>query len=326
MILEPGSIFEEAYLILNRIGQGGMGSIYKAKELELERVVAIKILRPDLMEEEEQRIRFRREGKLLSELSHRNILRFFRFGLRDGTVPYIVMEYIDGESLSDLLAESGGLTLSRTLFVISRVCEAMYFCHSHGIIHRDLSPSNIMIGARPDSDDVKVLDFGLAHSVDGRGARLTQTGALLGCVHYMSPEQCNGATTDLRSDIYSLGCVLFQCLAGEPPFRADSPVGLMHKHQTAPPPQVSPRGVAADAHEQETLLFVDAIIAKAMAKEPAARYQTMKEFGSDIKSLLDGRIDELSVQLPSSDSRMSVLVIGVLIVCLVLIAFLLFNR
>lgn len=283
-----GLVIDDRFEILSASGEGGMGSIYKARNLELDRVVAIKLLHATLLKDRENRARFDREGKILAELSHQHITTFHHIGVWKNQHPYIVMEYLEGSTLRDSINSINRLPLERALNVTVQICDAMNFAHSRGVIHRDLKPNNIMLLEQPKVDFVKMLDFGLARlQSPPAGAKLTRTGALIGSMYYMSPEQCQGENADNRSDIYALGCVLFESVSGEPPVVADNPIAIMHKHVHDTPPSLS-----AKLGKQIPREFDD-ILLKAMAKDPADRYQTMDEFRHDLQLLQWGKTRDI---------------------------------
>lgn len=294
---EPGTIVDGRYEILLQLGEGGMGTVYKAREIDLQRTLALKMLQPAFIGDEEHRQRFFREGKVLSSLSHPNLLKVYRIGIWDDCFPYIAMEFLSGTTLRSAI-DHRHLTLERSLKLAMQICEGMQVVHAAGIVHRDLKPDNVMLvdvnessgeeGALP---SVKIVDFGLARIL-GESSKmsqhLTQTGALVGSVYYMSPEQCTGKRADSRSDIYALGCILFEAITGDPPFSADNPIGLMHKHSTEPVPSL-PSVPGAKFPPG-----LDNLICKAMSKEPSERYQTMHELRDDIMLICDNRGAEIA--------------------------------
>ncbi len=288
--LEPGQTVDNRYLLLEHIGDGGMGSLFKARELELERVVALKFLRP-LGEFQEHR--FEREAKALSDLHHRNIVTFYRFGICHPQIPYIAMEYCEGESLRNLIQNRQNLTVSESLEIATVISEAMLCAHRQNILHRDLKPENVLLPLSRDFGQLKVVDFGLAKVLAGDpGQQLTATGQLIGSFPYMSPEQCKGGTVDVRSDIYGLACVLFEMLTGGPPFSGNYPTALLHQHINEAPTRLSK--VKPDGDFSDSL---EAVLQKALRKDPADRYQTMDDFRQDLERLRDRRESEISAVL-----------------------------
>ncbi len=211
------------------------------------------------------------------------------------------MEYLEGCTLRDVINKHTRLPLDRALNVIVQVCDAMNFAHQHGVVHRDMKPNNVMLLDEPKPDFVKLLDFGLArlHAAPGEsGAKLTRTGALIGSMYYMSPEQCQGMEADSRADIYALGCMLYEIISGEPPVVADNPIAMMQKHV-----HDTPISLSIKLGQKNIPRELDDILRKAMAKEPAARYQTMEEFRHDLQLLQWGKTRDIK----ASTDRRSVL-------------------
>lgn len=210
-----------------------MGSVYKAKQLDADRIVALKLIHPSLVETDEFQKRFLRECKLLSQLSNEHIITFYHAAIGEDGFPFAVFEYMEGKTLRQLIIENGKLSVSDTLNILIQVSEALASAHDIGIIHRDLKPENIMLTQQDRSTWVKVFDFGLSKSsiADERESqRLTLTGEIVGTATYMSPEQCRGGRADAKSDIYALGCISFECLTGEPIFVPADPMAALHKH------------------------------------------------------------------------------------------------
>ncbi len=279
---------DDRFLILSVLGEGGLGVVLKAEQSELNRLVAIKILHANELEDSNQSLaRFQQEAKILAAFEHPNIVQVYSFGLIEDKKPYMAMEYIEGKTLSLLLAEAGKLPWEQVVDIICQVCQAASYAHEHGVIHRDLKPQNIMLSDKPEKNSVKVLDFGLSKilypSVDEQ--KLTQTGALLGTVHYMAPEICLGKRASEQSDIYSLGCILYECISGRVPLNAEHPLVIMHKHvHELPKPLLEP--VPA---ELELAIF------KAIQKIPENRFKTMSEFESVLRLIRSGRGNNLKL-------------------------------
>lgn len=273
-----------------------MGSVFYAHEVELNRDVAIKILHQGLLSDEEQRSRFEREGRILSTLAHPNILKFYRFGLWQDTYPFIVMEFLEGRSLREELDSNGRLSISRSVSLALKLCSAMQNAHDSGIIHRDLKPNNILLQRVSDDENPKVVDFGLARAIEGEheNQHLTQTGMLVGSVYYMSPEQCRGKKADKRSDIYSLACVIYESLTGLPPLTSENPIALLHKHATESPIPTAIRLGNEVPDQIRQLKQLDAILFRALAKEPDERYQTMNDFAADLQLFSSGKGSEIT--------------------------------
>ena len=264
------------------IGHGGMAEVHRGRDVRLGRDVAIKLLRADLARDPTFQTRFRREAQSAASLNHPAIVAVYDTGEdgTDGTVaPYIVMEYVEGRTLRDLLAAEGRLLPQRALEIAGQICAALEQAHRAGIVHRDIKPGNVMLTP---SGEVKVMDFGIARAVTGASATMTQTAAVIGTAHYLSPEQARGEHVDARSDIYSAGCLLYELLTGAPPFTGDTPVAVAYQHVREDP--IPPSRLEADVTPA-----MDAIVFKAMAKNPAGRYQTAAEMRADIERALAGQ-------------------------------------
>lgn len=281
-----GKILEERYKIEAVLGTGGMGTVYKAFDLDLAREIAIKILNTEQLLDDDSVARFEREGKILSALSHKHIATFYRFGVSEGSCPYIAMEFLSGATLRQILNKESRIHWTRAIAIGIQICDALQYAHQQGLVHRDLKPENVMLLAEPAADFVKILDFGLAKKLGDENElqKLTLTGQLIGTVNYLSPEQCLGQQPDSRSDIYSLACILYECILGAPPFTTDSPVGViyMHVNQTAKP--ISNFSVAGGIPEE-----LEHVISKAMSKNLGERYQSMAELKEHLELLLDGQ-------------------------------------
>ncbi|MBY0357694.1 MAG: serine/threonine protein kinase [Candidatus Obscuribacterales bacterium] len=282
-----GSIIDGRYKIIAVLGQGGMGSVYQAEELGLDRLLALKLMHIYHLNDSESRSRFQREGKVLSALRHNNIVHIYRLGLWDEQVPYIAMEYLSGRNLRDLLNDEEVLSLPRVLGIAVQICDAMHYAHQFGIVHRDLKPNNILLVDKPQPDTVKIVDFGLVKLLsepESLNQKLTQTGELIGTIQYISPEQCQGQKADERSDIYAVACLLYEALTGQQPFVAENPIGLMHKHVNEMP--LPPSSVSKKRIFSPELEFV---LLKGLQKDPACRYQSMEELRRDLELLKEKR-------------------------------------
>jgi eukaryotic-like serine/threonine-protein kinase len=265
------------YELTHLVARGGMAQVYRAIDLQLDRPVALKVLFPELSVDKTFVERFRREAQAAANLSHPNIVPVFDWGEDDG-VYFIVMEYIDGRSLSAVLRDPQRLPPNQIAQIGAGVAAALAFAHRHGVVHRDVKPGNILI--TPDGE-VKVTDFGIARAVNTEES-LTQTGAVMGTAAYFSPEQAEGKTVDARSDIYSLGVVLYEMAVGRPPFQGDSPVAVASKHVRDDPTLPRVANAACPA-------ALEAVIMKAMAKDPASRYGSAEELRADLLRFADGR-------------------------------------
>jgi serine/threonine-protein kinase len=278
-------VIDNKYKILSLLGEGGMGAVYKAHHLMLNKDVALKtFLSPNLTGDSWQR--FQREAKAIASLSHNNIVQVFDFGVGDNNVPYYTMEYLRGESLAERLSRVGPLPLDQTVQLFLQVCQAMSAAHNKGIIHRDLKPANIFLSkeeaATGKSDLVKIVDFGIAslasESVDDQ--KLTRAGTVFGSPLYMSPEQSMGVEATIRSDIYSCGCALFETLTGSPPFRGKSALETMVQHQQKPVPQLN--DVKPETEFPQRL---NALLTKMLDKDPQRRFQAMTEVIAELQEI-----------------------------------------
>ncbi|HZM23899.1 MAG TPA: serine/threonine-protein kinase [Anaerolineales bacterium] len=253
------------YQIVAPLGEGGMAAVYKAYQPAMERYVAIKVLPRHMSSSEEFILRFRREAKMLAQLQHVYILPVFDYGEEDG-YPYIVMPFVPSGTLADVL-KNNRLSLSEVRRILTQIGDALGYAHARGMIHRDIKPSNILVD---DRDNCLLTDFGLARMTE-EPARLTSSGAVMGTPAYMSPEQGTGSTIDQRSDIYSLGIILFEMLTGRVPYMAETPIAVVFKHLQDPLPSV--RKYNSNLPEA-----VELVLFKALAKSPEARYQTAQDF------------------------------------------------
>lgn len=286
MQITVGNTIDDRYQIVRPIASGGFATVFQAYHKQFDRMVAVKVLDQYALTEPDSLPRFEREAKAVSGLRHKNIVGVYGFGLWRES-PYMVLEYVDGVSLHQLLQKHGTLQPRRSAEICAQVCEALEAAHKHGIIHRDLKPSNIMISTAADGSDlVKIIDFGLAKLMPGFGLsaqKLTETGAALGTCLYMPPEQCTGFDIDQRADIYSTGCILWEVLKGAPPFVADTNVSVMYMH-------LNSQHVSIDDTngKDPTLRRLDAIVNKAMAKNREERYASAAEMLADLNAFLAG--------------------------------------
>ncbi len=271
----------ERYELEGVVGRGGMAEVYRARDIRLDRVVAIKTLRADLARDQTFQARFRREAQSAASLNNPSIVAVYDTGEDMSTgvpVPYIVMEYVDGRTVRDLLIEGHRLLPERSLEIISGVLRALEYSHQAGIVHRDIKPGNVMVTR---NGDIKVMDFGIARAMSDAQATMTQTAQVIGTAQYLSPEQARGERVDARSDLYSTGCLMYELLTGRPPFTGDSPVAIAYQHvreNPIPPSRLDP----------DIPPWADAIVLKAMAKSPNDRYQSAAEMAADIQRAASG--------------------------------------
>jgi serine/threonine protein kinase len=311
--LKIGSILEGKYEILSLIGEGGYGLVYKAKQIDFDRLVAIKLMKDC---PEEFRKRFFQEARILSKLDQPNIVSIYNIGIAPNELVYMVMEYVDGMDLSSLLQQKQ-IQHDETVEIGIQVCEALSYAHSFGILHRDLKPQNIMLARdRSGLQQVKLLDFGLSkifsEGVSKSREKLTSTGSILGTPLYMSPEACAGQKTDLRSDIYSLGCILYECCSGQPPFVAENAVAILYKHGNEAPPRLT------SAASSKSALALEQVILKCLAKESNKRYRSARELQFDLQLIRDGRTSDLKFATTNKKiSKQYSLIIGVSILVLI---------
>ena len=290
-MIVKGQKINDRYEILKLIGEGGMANVYLANDTILDRQVAIKVLRGDLSNDDKFVRRFQREALAASSLSHSNIVEIYDVGEDDGSF-YIVMEYIEGKTLKQLIKKRGVLSLSESMDIMLQLLDALSQAHDSYIIHRDIKPQNIMI---KENGLVKITDFGIAMALNR--VELTQTNSVMGSVHYLPPEQASGKGSTIRSDIYSLGILMYEMLTGKMPFRGDSAVEIALKHMKEPLP--SPKEINPILPQS-----VENIIIKAAAKNPKNRYKDVREMADDIRTCLDDdRQDEevIKFKYPESD-------------------------
>jgi serine/threonine-protein kinase len=270
-----GSLFADRYEVLCTLGKGGMGVVYRDRDLTLDDIVALKVLRGEMLKDDPTHLeRFKQEIKLARRITHRNVLRTHDFGEAGGT-PYISMEYLEGVTLKDLIKNKGALPVPVGLRIAKQMCQGLEAAHLQGVVHRDIKPQNMLI--LPETGDLKIMDFGIARvqAVKAGEAGLTTAGTVMGTPDYMSPEQAQGLPADFRSDIYSLGIVLFEVFTGALPFGGDTLMQIVLSHIRNPPP--APRSVNPRVPER-----LEAIILRAIEKDPAQRYQTVGDLLDDL--------------------------------------------
>lgn len=273
-----GRTIDGRYLIENVLGEGGMGLVYRARHAVLQKLLAVKVLRPDVSKDEEIITRFRQEAQSASAIGNEHIISISDFGtLKDGST-YFVMEYLEGQDLTTAIEEAQPVPAGRAIHIARQLCDALGAAHAAGIVHRDLKPDNIYLVRRGQDDDfVKVLDFGIA-KVGGGTRKLTKAGQVFGTPHYMSPEQCAGKSLDHRTDIYALGVILYEMATTQVPFDADNLMGVLTKHMyEAPVPPKELPELPVDCPPE-----LEAVILKALQKDPDLRYQSMEELAEDL--------------------------------------------
>lgn len=268
--LAADTILDSQYRIVDLVGEGGMGQVYSAVEVELGRLIALKVIPYYVFSDPDSKARFIREGQLLSQLEHPNVVRFYKFGEAQ-SVTYIAMEFVKGSPWSKLLQkeqERTDIEIKETFRLLKLVAAAIDYMHSSGVVHRDLKPGNVLI---TESGEPKIIDLGLARA--DTSERLTNTGMLLGTAAYMSPEQCLGQHAKKESDLYSFGCIAYEALTGETPCGTGEPIAVFHKHVNVPPKTVRPH-----FRDETVVASIDSVFAKALSKSPAHRYTSATEF------------------------------------------------
>src|ERR1700722_10119576 len=269
--LAPGHLLAQRYEVLSLLGEGGMGAVYKARDVELGRVVALKVIRPDLARNRAILDRFKQELILATQVTHRNVVRIYDLGEADG-IKFITMEYVEGEDLAAILHKRGKLPPREAVALIEQVCRALEAAHAVGVIHRDLKPQNIMW--ETGTGRILVMDFGLAKTLEGE--RMTQTGAMVGTMEYMSPEQALAGSLDQRSDIFSLGLIFYELLTGQTPFRADSALASLIK-------RTQERVVPVSELDKTVPPELSQIVSRCLERDVALRYQNASELLADLE-------------------------------------------
>ncbi len=284
-----GTTFLEKYQITDVLGRGGMSAVYKARHLMMDRYVAIKFLRSELVHDNVMLQRFQLESKAVSLLKHPNIITVHDFGLSPQGVPYLIMDFLEGKTVSDLVAEIEYMEPSRCVTLFTQICNALAHTHNKGVIHRDIKPSNLIISIGDDGQEIaQVVDFGIAKMLEREASdasKLTASGEVFGSPAYMSPEQCNGSAIDARTDIYALACVIYNCLTGRPPLlgRNAMETVLMHVRDM-------PKSFGEIRPDLTISPVLERVVFKGLAKDPDERHATMTEFESELaKSLLESK-------------------------------------
>jgi tRNA A-37 threonylcarbamoyl transferase component Bud32 len=267
---KDGLVGDGRYRLTHRLGRGGMAEVFAAEDVRLGRTVAVKLLRADLAEDPVSKARFTREAQSVAGLNHHAVVAVYDSGediVGQRTVPYIVMELVEGRTIRELLLNAEAPPPDQALIIVSGVLEALSYSHQHGIVHRDIKPANVII---TDGGAVKVMDFGIARALHGAQSTMTQTGMVMGTPQYLSPEQALGKTVDHRSDLYATGCLLYELLALRPPFIGETPLSVVYQHvQDAPaPPSEISEGVPPE---------LDGLVTRSLAKDPDDRFQSAEE-------------------------------------------------
>src|ERR1700722_16522209 len=273
--VKPGFLLGNRYEIVTMLGEGGMGAVYKARDRELDRMVALKVIRPELAESPEILQRFKQELILARKVTHRNVIRIFDMGDADG-IKFITMEFIEGRDLKSLLVEKGKLPPEQAVDVVQQVCLALEAAHAEGVVHRDLKPQNIMVDQQ---GRASVMDFGIARSLEFGGA--TQTGALIGTPEYMSPEQVRGEHVDVRSDLFTLGIIFQELLTGAIPYKAETAMASMYK-------RTRERAIPVRQLNPDVPQYLSDVVAKCLEIEPKDRFQSAREMYDALEAWKNG--------------------------------------
>lgn len=267
-----GQLFAERYEVIEQLGRGGMGTVYRVYDQKIQEDVAIKILKSELAGEEGTITRFRNELRLTRKITNKNICKMYDLNDYQG-LQFITMEYIAGEDLKSFIRRSGRVSIGKAISIAKQMCEGLHEAHDLGVIHRDLKPSNIMIDSQ---GNTKIMDFGIARSTEAKG--ITEAGVIIGTPEYMSPEQVEGADVDPRSDIYSLGAILYELVTGRPPFEGKTPMSVAFKHKTSKPQE--PRELNTQVPEE-----LNRLILKCLEKDREKRHQNVDRLLEDLKEL-----------------------------------------
>jgi len=293
-----GTVFADRYEIVGEIGKGAMGMVYKARQRVIDRFVALKVLHPHLLSKEINKKRFEFEARAASSLHHPNLIIIHDFGMSPRGRPFLVMDYVEGPSLQEVLTEQRCLNMHAFLSIFIQCCQGLSHAHKRGVVHRDLKPSNIRLAAAdaPNEVLVKVLDFGIAKTAsrEGEDQRLTRTGDIIGSPLYMSPEQCRGESLDGRSDIYSIGCMMYQCATGILPFVGKDPFETMYKHiyeKAHPFDKIRP--------DVQFPAELERIIFKALDIDLSRRYATVDELLADLELLRTQDPEVMQISAPA---------------------------
>lgn len=272
--LAPGTVLANRYEIVEFVEEGGMGALYKARHLSVDRQVAVKLLLTGIGDTEAARKRFVQEAKIAGSLSHTNLVPVYDFGETEDGIPFLIMDFLEGTTLADMV-KRGPLAPPDVIDIVLQICEGLRHAHSKGLIHRDLKPSNVMLLNEGDKTLVKVMDFGIAKKVDDDAQQLTKTGEVFGSPFYMSPEQCKGLVLDARSDTYAIGCIIFELLSGRVPLKGDNTMQTICKHLTEAPPKLSSLCRVPPV--------LEGIVDRCLEKEPEKRYQSVGDLADALR-------------------------------------------
>lgn len=314
---EASSILAERFDVIEFLGEGGMGSVFKARDKNLRRIVAVKILNPRLIHDQQSVKRFEQEARAAIALTHAHLAAVYEYGIGSNNTPFLVMDFLEGSTLEDLLKVEKWLDYKRAIDIFIQICEAVHYAHLKGVIHRDIKPSNIIVMRKSAGVEfAKLFDFGIAKVLPNQGIDftqdMTQTGELFGSPLYMSPEQCKGFAVDGRSDIHALGCVMYKALAGVHPYEGKNFVDTVVKIITTDPAKISqlaPGRIPANLEQ---------VIMRCLSKDAEYRYQNAAELQADLERIRDGKPIKSFKQKPASAGKLKqIVLIGSSIVALV---------
>ncbi len=288
-----GETLSDRYRIVDQLGRGGMGAVFRAEDQQTGQIHAIKVLRQSLIDSPEMFNRFRREAQVTSSIGHPNIVTISDFGRTSEGAPYFVMEYLEGLDLGALLRRDGPMPWRRVFGLALQICSALQAAHAAGILHRDVKPENFILLDSSKDDFIKVLDFGIAKRTDREGSVITRVGAFVGTPEYMSPEQARGDPLDARVDVYGVGVLLYHLIVGDVPFRGASEFEVLSKHAKEPP--VPP--TEANPHVRLPR-DAEAVILRALAKAPEERHRAMWELAAALQGVLDEYAQRVTTSAP----------------------------
>lgn len=273
----------DRYEVLQFVGEGGMGCVYRVRDKQLDQYFAIKLLRKHLVADKSKSSRFEQEVNSCTHLDHANLITVYSHGVSPDGTPYMVMDFIDGKNMADILGDEVFIEKNRAVSLLLQVCEGVAHAHVNGVVHLDLKPSNVLVMETDGVEIAKVGDFGIAQMMTDDTQQITQTEEIIGSLPYMSPEHCRGETMDYRSDVYSLGCFMYEVLTGKPPFLGENPVKTIMKHVQEKPKRLRSRLTRLDIPEA-----LEAVVLHCLEKNPSQRYQYVEELIKDLESIRDG--------------------------------------